>query len=277
MNADPSRIRLCAAYKVFNAELYLEQSLRSIYDAVDRIVIFLSTRPWNGPLVPLDSTEALIRQFPDPHGKISLIVRDFRVEERPAHQDANELREMNALLDFVRSELPEITHYLYIDADEVHAAAGIATLRRLLEGMPLVGEVYCAWRCYWKSFRYWIDPIEPSRALTAFRIGADTRFTGIRATNMQPRVVVEPRHAVIHHFSYALPSALVAQKIQAWSHHRDIVDGWFERVWLAWDRDRSMEDLHPIVPPHYKRAVPADASTLPDVMRPHPFFGREIV
>ena len=43
-------------YKVFNGGLYLAWSLRSIYDAVDRIVVFVSTKPWNGPLVPAGGT-----------------------------------------------------------------------------------------------------------------------------------------------------------------------------------------------------------------------------
>jgi hypothetical protein len=274
---DPRGIRLCAAYKVFNGETYLASSLRSIYDAVDRIVIFLSTRPWNGPIVPPDSTEAIIRGFPDPQRKITCVVRDFRYEERPEHQHANELREMNALLDFVRTELIEITHYLYIDADEVHTPSGIAALCRLLRAMPEAGEVYCAWRCYWKSFAHWIDPLEPSRALAAFRIAPETRFVGIRATNMHPRIRVSPDHFLLHHFSYALSAALVQRKIQAWSHCDDVVEGWFDRVWLGWDRDRTMENLHPVRPPHFTRAVPAVATVLPEVMRTHPFFGRDIV
>ncbi len=176
-----------------------------------------------------------------------------------------------------RTELPEITHYLYIDADEVYTPSGIAALRRLPQAMPQAGAVYCAWRCYWKSFAHWIDPIEPSRALAAFRIAPRTRFIGIRATNMSPQVCVSPEHFLLHHFSYALPAGLVQRKIQAWSHCDDVVPGWFDRVWLAWDGDRTMEDLHPVRPPHYKRAVPADADALPEVMRAHPFFGRDLV
>jgi hypothetical protein len=142
--------------------------------------------------------------------------------------------------------------------------------------MPIAGEVYCAWRCYWKSLTYWIEPIEPSRALAAFRITPETRFTQIRTTSMLPQIVVRPEHFLLHHFSYALPPELVLRKLQAWSHCDDVVDGWFERVWLGWDRNRRMENLHPIRPPHYKRAVPADVGMLPEIMRSHPFFGKDI-
>jgi hypothetical protein len=270
-------MRLCAAYKVFNAEPYLACSLRSIYDVVDRIVVFVSTTPWNGPIVPPDGTEALVRSFPDPMNKIRFVVRDFRYAANPSDASENECLEMNALLDYIRTECPDVTHYLYIDADEVYAPEAITGLRRLLTALPAAGQVHCAWRCYWKSFRYWIDPMEPTLPLVAFRIGADTRFTGIRATNMAPRVVVSPGHLYLHHFSYALPAELISRKLQAWSHCEEVVDDWFDRVWLAWDTHREMEDLHPVAPPHFKRAVPADAAALPAVMKTHPFYGKDIV
>ncbi len=277
MNASNAPVRICAAYKVFNGELYLPWSMQSIYDTVDRIVIFLSTRPWNGPIVPMDGTEAAIRAFPDPDGKIEYVVRDFRRSDDPADSYANELSEMNELLDHVRSTYPDITHYLYIDADEVYTPAGIASLRALMAGFPKAGQFHCPWRCYWKSFRYWIDPMEPGQPLVAFRIAPDTRFTGIRQTNMDVRIVVAPGFLHLHHFSYALPTPLVEQKLRAWSHCAEVVDGWLERVWLAWDAQRELERLHPVRPEHFARAVPADEATLPPVMRTHPYFGRDIV
>ncbi len=270
-------VRLCAAYKVFNGALYLGSSLRSIYDAVDRIVVFVSTRPWNGPLVPMDDTVDLLHAFPDPAGKLRVVIDDFRTVVHPSHAYENELIEMNRLLDFVRSEYPDTTHYLYVDADEVYPPGGVLALRHLMGGLPDAGQFHCRWRCYWKSFRYWIEPMEPTQPMVAFRLDPDTRFTGIRWTSQQARIAVSPAQVLVHHFSYALPGDAVRRKLEAWSHRDEVVDGWFERVWLGWDTARDMENLHPVAPPHYRRAVPSDPAALPPVMRTHPFFGREIV
>lgn len=76
-------MKLCAAYKVFNGALYLPYSIKSIYDYVDQIVVFLSTLPWNGPAVPLDNTEEIVRSFPDPDKKITLVVKDCRYHKTP--------------------------------------------------------------------------------------------------------------------------------------------------------------------------------------------------
>jgi hypothetical protein len=270
-------MNLCAAYKVFNGGLYLAYSMKSIYNYVDQIVIFVSTKPWNGPLVPLDDTVEIIRKFPDPMRKIRFVVQDFRYDEDAGSGHANELREMNALLNYVRKEFPSTTHYLYIDADEVWQPDHMRKLRRLLSAPTVVGEVHVAWRCYWKSFKYWIDPFEPSRPTIAFRVTPDTKFVTIRDTNMEPKHFVSPDNFFLHHFSYALTSDMVAKKIKAWSHCKEIASSWYEKVWLAWDANRTMENLHPVNPPEYKRAAPADESQLPEVMKGHPFFGKDIV
>lgn len=274
MTTAPSPV-ICAAYKVFNGELYLPWSLRALYDAVDHIVIFVSTRPWNGPIVPVDGTEAAIRAFPDPERKIRCVVADFRRMEQ-ADSYANELAEMNDLLDYVRAQLPEVTHYLYVDADEIHTRQTLGLLRGLMAGMPQAGQFHLPWRCYWKSFRYWIDPKEPGQPMVAFRVTPGTRFTGIRNTNMPVPMLSTRPGVFLHHFSYALTTALVEQKIQAWSHCSEVVPGWLDAVWRAWDHDRNMEGLHPTRPWHFKRAVLADAAALPAIMRTHPYYGVDI-
>ena len=81
--------------------------------------------------------------------------------------------------------------------------------------------------------------------------------------------------AVCHHFSYARPSERIRQKLQNTLHRDEIVPNWFEEVWLKWDTDHSLEDLHPTNPPEFKRAVRVDIASLPEVMRDHPFAARQ--
>lgn len=270
-------MRLCAAYKVFNGALFLPYSLKSIYDHVDRIVVFLSTAPWNGPLVPPDDTEEIVRGFPDPQGKITLVVRNFRYQDSPEDGYKNELTEMNELLAFIAAETPKNTHYLYIDADEVYHSGHIRALRRILTERPEINAVRCPWRTYWKSFRYWIDPMEPFRPLVAFKIQDGMRFTKIRDVSTEPASFLDEREVMLHHFSYSLTNDMVRAKIRAWSHCNEIRKDWFERVWLAWDWNRQLEDLHPTWPEGFKRAVRADEAALPEVMKGHPFYGKDIV
>lgn len=269
-------MRLCAAYKAFNGALYLPYSMKSVYDYVDRIVIFLSTSPWNGPEVPRDNTEEIVRSFPDPRKKITLVVKDFRYHKSPEDAYQNELLHVNEMLSFVKEESPRNSHYLCIDADEVYQPEHIQYLRNLLATKPEIGAVRSAWRCYWKSFRYWIDPIESSRPLVAFRVEKDTKFTGVRSVNMEPAVIPSAQELLIHHFSYALTADMVRAKIQAYSHCNEVRKDWFENVWLAWDKNRDMENIHPVWAGEYKKAVRADESKLPKEMKLHPFYGKDI-
>lgn len=270
-------MKLCAVYKVFNAATYLAYSLRSVYDHVERIVVLLSTRPWSGRDVSADATEHIVRTFPDPGAKIRLVVKDWGDFPSATDQLANERAAMNVLLDHIRQEHGDITHYMYVDADEVFHAEHLRYLRAVLADLDRPREVRGTWRCYWKSFRYWIDPPEPSRPLVAFPLAPDIRFLTQRDTTLGSAVTLPPHRFCIHHFSYALPNDIIYEAKCRGPHGVQFVDGWWTNVWLAWDANRRMTDLHPCWPSHYRRAVRADASALPPVMADHPFHGRDIV
>jgi hypothetical protein len=270
-------VRLCAAYKVFNAEVYLAYSLRSVYDHVERIVIFLSARPWNGVVVPSDGTEQLIRDFPDPDRKIVLVKDDWRRHETPKTAYDNERIEMNAVLDFVRTQFREVTHYLYIDYDEVYRPEQLEVLKEILSGLPKDTEVRGQWRIYWKSLHYWINPPSTDAPLFAFPITRDVRFRDIRDTDLPRQYVVPFDRFHCPHFSYALPDERLERKM-VWSSHADEVQrGWLGRVWRAWDSNRDMMNLQPCQPHFFRRAVRADDRMLPPVMRSHPFHGMDII
>jgi len=268
-------MKLCAAYKVFNAEAYISYSIESIYDYVDLIVIFLSVRPWNGPEVKPDSTESIIQSIYDPHKKIVLRVGDWR--NNTSDPRFGDTYETNSLLNFIRENHRDVTHYFYIDADEIYRPEHMINLRNLLASCPNTESVSGTWRCYWKSFKYWIDPPEPSRPLVAFKITNDIRFTDIRKVNAKASMVLQQDSFMIHHFSYALPPQAIWFKILNWGHAGEMRDGWFERVWSSWDRHRDMMNLHPCWPEHYKRAVAADAHQLPPVMLKHPYMKFDII
>ena len=270
-------MKLCAVYKVFNAETYLPYSMRSVYEHVDRIVVLLSTRPWSGHPAPPDSTERIVRTFPDPEGKIQLLLKDWGAFPAPVDQLANERRGMNFLLEWVRAEQPDVTHYFYVDADEVYHGAHLRYLRRVLAGLTRPREVRGVWRCYWKSFAYWIDPPEPSRPLVAFPVTADVRFVTQRDTSIGDALVLPLRRFCIHHFSYALPSDTIYEMKCQGPHGASFVPRWWTDVWLRWDADRGMTNLHPCWPTQYRRAVRSDPRALPPVMRGHPFLGRDIL
>jgi hypothetical protein len=272
-----SPVSLCAAYKVFNAELYLPYSLRSIYDYVENVVIFLSTRPWNGPDVELDRTEEILRNFPDPDNKITLVVNDWRRIEAPDNDEENEFAEMVQLLTFVKENIPGATHYFYVDWDEVYHPEHILYLRRYLSRMNDDSFVRGTWRTYWRSFHWTVDPPDPSGPLVAFPLKPRICFKAFREVQSGSEHRLPKDKFLIHHFSYALPTWRVKQKVQHFSHCGGILDNWLEMKWKPWELNHGVTNLHPQYPSMFRRTVPVESDTLPEVMKDHPFFGRDVI
>jgi hypothetical protein len=71
----------------------------------------------------------------------------------------------------------------------------------------------------------------------------------------------------IHHMSYARSDDQILRKITTFSHAREVVPGWFERIWRGWDADRTLENLNPCWPAAYRRIVDQSYDALPPVLR----------
>lgn len=255
------KLRIAVGICAHNEEDYIEYSIRAIYEFADVICISINTgRPWGGAAEPLDSTLNIVRSFPDPMDKIRIITGEW----------ADEIEQRNASLDTVRTKAD---YYMIVDADEIYSPDDLAKIRKFIAWRPWVGQFRIRLNTYWKIHpMHVIRPPEPLKAYILTRVRLGTRFTGLRRTNEPWRCVIPRRVAIMHHFSYARPSERVQQKLANFSHKDQLVAGWFEKVWLAWDKNHSMEDLHPTNPPEYKRAVVVDRMELPEVMRDHPFM-----
>ncbi len=224
------------------------------------IVVSINTGvPWSGEAVPIDNTLDLVKAFPDPQAKL-------RIREGAWSDEVDERTEN------LESLKGDVDYYMTLDADEIYSAADLARLKRYIAWRPWVGQFRLRLNTYWKTNPlYVIDPPEPLRAYVVSRLRPDTQLVGIRRTTERWRVTVPRRVAVLHHFSYARSSDRVYQKLQSTLHRNELVPSWFENVWLRWDEDHSLENLHPMHPAEYKRAIPVEIDSLPEVMRDHPF------
>lgn len=251
-------MRIAALYTVYNEEDYISNSLRSIYRDIDEIVICLTTgRPWYGKVRKSDKTLNLIENFPDPEKKITLITGEWPTE--PAQRQA--------ALDVVKNR---VSHCLMIDGDEVYDRAHLANLKKIASTHPEVGQLAVEMNTYWKNPLIRIDPPEPYTPRIISRVTPTTRFVDLRATNELPVVCINRSFAILYHFSYAKSTKKIQAKIENFSHADEIRPNWFEQVWLGWDNDPLMENLHPTHPPCYRRAIYEAKECLPKDMQNHP-------
>lgn len=254
------RIRIAAGICAYKEEDYVTYAIRGMYDFADVIAVSVDTGTgWSEEHEEPDRTLELVKSFPDPENKIRILVGEW-----PTETD-----QRNANLDMVRDS---VDYYMIVDPDEIYTRDGLARLKKYISWRPFIGQFRMRFNTYWKIRPFCkIDPPEPLKAYTITRVRPQTRFVGLRRSSERWKCAIPRNVVVCHHFSYARPAEKVLRKIRSFSHRDDLVPNWYENVWLRWDDNHSLEDLHPMHPAEYKRAIPVDMNTLPEVMADHPF------
>jgi hypothetical protein len=280
-------MKLAAVYCVYNEEEYIGYSLRSIADAVDRIYVLLGTQPYSAynarareQFQAADRTEEIVTALARTHPTVSLLkgVWDSEVDHRNA-----------GLRLCVRDRFD---YYFLVDGDEVYRPDHLANLREEIAAHPEAGQFIIKCDLFWRSFRYRIPAGElawmPRRVFKLTRWSAlgnsriplpvRCRFTGNNKTNSWGTVHhLDPARVIFYHFSFARRPDKMREKLLTYSHAHEILDGWYERVWLRWPQQRDMRNLNPVDPPKLPRAVFQEPSDLPPVLASHPYAALEII
>lgn len=253
-------MKIAANYCVYNEENFIAYSLRSIYDAVDKIIILVSQQPWKGiPSTP-DKTLQIVRNFPDPGKKIIYKTGKWQ----------NQGKERNYALSICKNL--GINYYWVIDADEIYEDESIETLKTGLKDYPNVINFYCGWWTYWRSFYYRIDPPETSTFVIG-KIVPSFTFLHTRQPSAGKTLRLD---AFLHHYSYARPFEKIKVKMTNISGPGGPIRcDWFEKF-LQWPKDKSIGDLHPFWKNHWKRAIKITWD-IPPALHDHPWVRREVI
>lgn len=278
-------MKIAAVYCVFNEEEYFEWSFRSIYDAVDRIVILLGLAPWtaNNPeshrlFTQRDQTEAIINRLSAGDPKV-IVRKGLWSSDREQRQVGMELCIQEGM-----------DYYFLIDGDEVYRQDHLVAIRDEIEHHPEVGTFQIKCTVLWRSFRYrtpywgvkwtpWrIFKITRARRWFGVSVPYRCRFIGPEKTNsLGTRYLIPPERAVFYHFSYARSEARMRLKLATGNDRDRYVQRWMEQVWLAWPEHRSMKNLEQLHPDGLPEALYVDSSDLPEVMRTHPYWNVDII
>lgn len=176
----------------------------------------------------------------------SVMLGDFACEE--SHREA--------AYDWMRSL--GYGYCLTIDSDEIVEPDLLDALLRIAEA-NLADRVYVEWDTYWKSPEFVIRPRERFTPCVLINLQSTT-YIRVREFAGGRELLLNATHGIIHHFSYSGPDERIFPKVTTWSHRDEVIDGWWDQVWLAWDSNCMLRNLHPTHPSAYDRAEPADQS-----------------
>lgn len=247
----PKVIAVCC---VFDDDSWLPVMVDGLYEAVDGVLFLVAEQPWNGGEGETASTLEAIVQCPDPGKKLEIVRGPWR----------NETDQRNAGLDLARERGAELC--LVADADEIYDTAAVLRMLQAAEQHPEVGAFYVSMFTYWKTIEFRIDPPEHFTPVVLVR-PALARFVENRHVRTEKIGTFPPQFAICHHLSYARTDEQVQKKLARFSHSHEIVPGWYQNIWLGWDLNPEMPNLHPVYPAAYGRAVRQDPARYPPALR----------
>lgn len=278
-------MKIAAVYCIYNEEEYIEYSIKSIYDFVDKIVVCLSLAPYTTYNTQVnqmhwenDKTEGIIERLSRGDDKFKIIKGTWN--EQIAHR--------NTAMKYCIEK--GYNYHFLIDGDEVYKREHLDAIAGEIAAHPEVGSFVIKCTIFWRSFKYripaemvaWcprrIFKITTQRNILGLKWPYRCRFIGINATNSLGEVYQIPtQKAIFYHFSYAKSARAMREKLATFPHADIILDGWYENVWLKWPENRQMRNIHPTNPEKFPTLKYTEPEDLPEVMKSHPYYNKEII
>jgi len=154
LNVEEERLMLIAALKVLNEQDYIWYTLYSLYHQVDKIVIIECADRWNKMANPkwvtedglsVDNTAEIVKNFPDPLGKIKFIQYGLLKEQKTDLELGKIFMQHFEPGDWI----------LWTDADEIYSAKLFERVRTLVQcRRPSPGKIGIYKLNFWGDFKH---------------------------------------------------------------------------------------------------------------------------
>lgn len=241
-------MKVMAYYPIHYGIEYIEASIKSIENQVEKILILYSEKPSYGHGTNIDCPESE-NEIKDVVMSASPKVVWKKIE---AYNEGN-----HRGIAFQESSDYDIM--LTLDSDEVWNTESLEKcIKESYDGEAwrrnVTGFIH-----FWKSFN-WVcrDGFQPARI-----------FNLKRNNNLEV-----PIDGTIYHFGYAQSKRIMDYKFEIHGHKNEIKEGWLENVYRKWNPE--MKNLHP-TGDAWGQAIPFDKNTLPGFLKEHPNFNKEII
>lgn len=232
-------VRIGVAICVHDDDWFLPDCIRS-FESAGPVHVFVSKLPWHGPEGNWERAAQ----------KASVSGAEVILGEWPT-----EILHRQGALHWMIDH--GFSHAFIPDSDEIIEEG-------LLQSLCSAASIHLAQRFYVEMDTYWkepdtiIRPRESLRPLLLFELDEvwpddQHKFSG-RLYGGGKGLVFQADHGILHHLSYVGPDERIKRKISTWSHHDEVVPNWWENVWLGWNQNPLLRNLHPTHPPVYSFA-----------------------
>jgi len=248
--------KTAALYCVYNDYEFLEISVNSIWNYVDKIYFFVSYSRYDGK--PEDSNDNiktlsiinnLIKKDPN---KVTLIRKDWKDQKL----------QRNEAISIIQDD--GFPYCLVIDADEIYTNGDIQGLLHYGYKNPNVDIFLTQFHTYFKSLKWRIHPFQGSWATTLIKTHVRLENTRGTKKNIYQQKKIPPEHVCWHHPSFVRSDKVIRQKICIEEFEYNAKEGWYQRVWLQWTPD--MKDFHTEKPSAFHGVIEIKKENLPECL-----------
>lgn len=232
---------------------YLKESLLSVRDHVKEMVVAYSKNPSHG--------NGVKQQCPDTEEEIFLICKEVLGDKliwRRALVYDNESQ--HRAVRYAHAGGYDLI--LTIDADEVFKEEDI---HKALEYAYNNKERYYGIEGYinfWRSFNYC--------CLDGFR---PIRIENLNNNNQLQNINCK---LTVYHFSTAQSEPILRYKMKAFGHASEIRKNWIDEIYYKWTPENDIQDVHPVAFGLWN-SVKFDKNTLPEYLKQHPNFNKDLI
>lgn len=262
------KFSVIAVYVVHYGQDYLEYSIRSIYDHVDKIIISVGLKSWSYKgSKPIDENFLKwILDLPKKYEKIQIITGEWSKDED----------QRNDTIQYVK----DFDYYFLLDYDEIYDPVNLDGFYDFAEDHKEFSVFRIPFLNFWRSFGYVIQEEVFSPVQRFFRIGRRFKFKLSCISSYKRRVQVDVPSDICccYHFSYAKTVEEISYKINTWMHAPDISANWLERF-VDWNGNRTMKNLYPLRGQEqiWKKAMEFDKNRLPFLLQSHPYYSLDVI
>jgi hypothetical protein len=123
---------------------------------------------------------------------------------------------------------------------------------------------------FWKDWEHVLVDAQNKpaifNALMAVNLSTESHFVDNRNPNDHLRYLTCESSPVFHG-SYVLTNEELQRKLSSWGHAKDFnTDEWYNNIWVKWNYNTSLENLHPTHPWIWKRAIKLEFKDKPYVL-----------
>ena len=231
---------------------FFKYAVEAIYPQVDKIFIFYTDTPSQGYKTPLEC--------PDKRQELYDDIKPFmdKVTWIDGHWDTE-----GEHVDAVRAHTKGCEWLVRFDADEIYQPGSVDYFVKQAEKTTFK-DFRVPMFHFWRSFN-WVC----RDAQFPFRL---ERLRG--ATGWGWLSDEDDKYKIIH-MGYAQPTNYIKYKMQVSAHKPEWRPNWYGDCWLS----NAKDNIHPVsyIPNPLWNAEPFDKTKLPEVLKNHEYYDKEII